>query len=82
MVTKHYKRVVLPLLAYLDQGKKNDSLTYNMSSMSTLRDKRKAVMLSEVLEQEFTKKSRLVNIVFQGSRSNEFKIDISDKELK
>ena len=38
--------------------------------------------LSEVLEHSFTKKYKLVNIVFQGSRTKEFKIDISNKELK
>ena len=81
-VTKHYKRIVLPLLDYLDQGKKNDSITYNMSNASTLVNNLQAVTLSEVLEQEFTRKWKLVNIVFQGSRSKEFKIDISDKELK
>ena len=32
MVTKHYRKVVLPLLDYLDQSKKHDSLTYNMSN--------------------------------------------------
>ena len=32
MVTKHYRKVVLPLLDFLDQSKKHDSLTYNMST--------------------------------------------------
>ena len=75
---KHDK-TMQPILDYLHDSLKLKVLTFVLSSHSK---KKGQVKLSEVLEQQFTQRSKHVNLIFQGSKAREFRFDTSKKKLK